>query len=116
MGIDFTWKNIELEDTAHWSYGGFNRFREKVAAEMMIDLRSMKGFGGEKEWKEADLTPFLSHSDCDGELSPEDCEKTASALEKILSSWEDDYDKREGMTLVKNMKECAKNNVPLEFV
>ena len=35
------------------------------------------------------LYAFLCHSDCDGELSPEECVRVADALEKILPNLED---------------------------
>jgi hypothetical protein len=118
MGIDFT------HCDAHWSYGGFNRFRFRIAQSVGIDLGEMQGFGGSKPWtgiKDA-IVPFLNHSDCDGTLGPKNCEKIAKRLREIVSTWKidpqtgSDYDKRQAMELIKGMKKAAKLGQKLEFI
>lgn len=72
MGLDFRTAEIPYdedlppEQRAHWSYSGFHRFRQRLAAEIGIELEEMQGFGGDKEWDEKQpLTPLLTHSDCE---------------------------------------------------
>lgn len=129
MGLNF--KNSK----AQWSYSGFNRFREKVARGIGIDLRNMIGFapfnlsGKELDiweaqagsWKDikSPLKYFLNHSDCEGQISAKRCGLIYPILNKIVLSLEDsienEHDKSSGKELVKTMKDCAKNNKPLIF-
>lgn len=63
MGLDTT------HDCWHGSYHGFNHWRRAVARTVGIDLETMRGFGGDGEWNEADpITTLLNHSDCDGDI------------------------------------------------
>lgn len=127
MGINF--KNSD----ASWAYSGFNRFRERLADEVGIDLRKMKGFqplelndeqGLEWDKKAIDwntvknpLKPFLNHSDCDGQISAKKCGTIAEIINNIVSKWDkDDYDTRQANELVKTMRNCFKNNKPLIFI
>jgi len=56
------------------------------------------------------------HSDCDGELSPEDCAQVAPRLLELIKNWpDDDYDKREARVLAEGMLECAEAKEALEF-
>lgn len=110
MGLDFS------HTEAHWGYIGFNFFRTKLAAEAGIALHCMDGFAadmlgrtyakvrisGEDEngnmgpigfqpvikWSAVndDIVPLLNHSDCDGELSPEECLKVAPRLRELVSA------------------------------
>ncbi len=113
MGLDFSRGN------AHWSYSGFHRFRGRLASAALLPVASHPGrldefFAG---WhREHALSPLLHHSDCDGELSPQECARVAPALKAILEQWpEDDYDRQHGLVLVAAMEECAASNEPLEF-
>ncbi len=108
MGIDFSHGN------AHWSYSGFNRFRMRLASEIGISLDDMEGYGGEYKWEiiSDPIKPLLTHSDCDGLLSPDVLFNVAQRLREIVSSWDDeDYDKfqaielAEGMELAYHLKE-----------
>ena len=56
MGIDFH------PGSASWSYSGFNRFRERLAEKIDIDLSTMEGFGGHISWDliEQDDTPEIT--------------------------------------------------------
>lgn len=113
MGIDFS------HSDAHWSYGGFGRFRAAIAKHEGIDLGAMQGFGGELPWEPVAtaLKPLLDHSDCDGELSPEDCATVAPRLREVIDAvWPDDnYDRRTGIELAEGMEDAAKTGEPLEF-
>lgn len=112
MGIDFS------HCDAHWSYGGFHRFRIKLAAEVGIDLGSMAGFEGNKPWNNVkdDIVPLLKHSDCDGELSIDECKIVVPRLRQLVADWEDNsYDKVHALELAKGMEDAVKAARPLVF-
>jgi hypothetical protein len=111
MGIDFSHCN------AHWGYGGFNNFRTRLAKEVGIDLEEMDGFGGHILWEGLvdPIIPLLCHSDCDGELSVEECKKVAPRLKEIVDKWLDDYDKQTAVELVKGMETAIGLDEPIRF-
>lgn len=117
MGIDFTWEGEDEQDIAHWAYGGFMRFRKKLASEIGINMDEMTGFGGERKWDniQDNIKPLLDHSDCDGELSPEECQQVSSRLKELVKEWDDDYDKQQALILARNMEECNKLDTELIF-
>lgn len=116
-----------------WSYGGFARFRRNLAAEVGINLDNMIGFSGDRpgiEWDNYLLTeplvPFLHHSDCDGELSPEVCATVAPRLREIITKWPEKdeeppsdkrsgYDRMMGLRLASLMETAARNGAELLF-
>lgn len=126
MGVDFS------HGEASWSYGGFNRFREALAAHEGIDLNRMHGFkpfyAGD-DWAgipwdgvTTALRPLLDHSDCDGQLTPEECRQVAPRLREVIDAvWPDDvvgvdgYNRRAGLALAQGMDDAAAAGVPLEF-
>jgi hypothetical protein len=80
MGLDTT------HNAWHGGYGRFNAWRINLASKIGITLQEMEGFGGDGKWDETiDLYPLLYHSDCDGELTPDECKKTIKGLTDILS-------------------------------
>ncbi len=132
MGIDFTYKKRkENEKMPHWSYSGFNRFREKIANELGINIREMEGWGridftdeqhtefnkNAKKWKNVQnpIKYLLNHSDCDGQISAKRCGKIAEIIDKAVIDWDDDYDKESGKLLAKAMRTCFLKNTPLIF-
>ncbi|MBW1739413.1 MAG: hypothetical protein JRJ69_18305 [Deltaproteobacteria bacterium] len=77
------------------AYSAFNRFRQAVAKaangsfpphDPKNNLDDRYWYFGEGYSKDTHpgLYIFLSHSDCDGEISPEDCKKVADELEELL--------------------------------
>lgn len=114
MGLDFS------HGTAHWSYGGFHRARTKLAAVLGIELDAMQGFGGNKAWPDAEKVPLvglLYHSDCDGDLTPDQCRKIAPALRAAVQQWPaDDFDRDGFNRLADAMDEAAAADEPLEFM
>jgi len=107
---------------AHWSYGGFNLFRTALAAREGIELDRMHGFTRDDDaisWDTVHtaLKPFLNHSDCDGEMTPEECAQVAPRLRDLVRSiWRPgDYDYEHGMCLVEGMERAAANGEPLIF-
>lgn len=104
----------------NWSYSGFNRFREKVAAAYSIKLSEMEGFteGEGIPWSMISngIKYLLNHSDCDGEIPPEECKSIIPQLRAVISYWnKDDYDTITGFSLITSMEECVSNNKPLIF-
>jgi len=99
---------------ASWAYSGFNSFREKVAAQIGINLPKMEGFSdvdksilAEQGWEayqkacEEDtdkiswdtvndpIKGLLYHSDCEGEIPADQCAAIADRLEEIIKNWPD---------------------------
>jgi hypothetical protein len=114
MGLDF------VGAEARWSYGGFNRFRARLATEIGIELSRMKGFGGVRPWSTVRdrLKPLLNHSDCDGLITAKQCAKVAPRLREIVSKWkgiELEYDKQQALLLAEGMERCARQSVSLIF-
>ena len=63
-----------------------------------------------------DIVPFLNHSDCEGELTPEECATIDPRLRELIKDWpDDDNDKIKALELAGGMELAAKNNEPLEF-
>lgn len=114
MGIDFNYGN------AQWSYGGFSRFREKLAKEIKLNLNEMKGFGGDKDWPSVNEEPIvhlLNHSDCDGYLTPDQCKQIIPRLKELVKDWyEEDFDKGRALLLAEGMEEAVTENQNLEFM
>ncbi len=122
MGIDFSHGN------AHWSYSGFHHARTRLAAVIGVNLNAMQGFQrsliagdtGQRPISWATVTdeiaPLLYHSDCDGELSPDECRALAPRLKQLVEHWpDDDYDKQKFLELAKGMEEAAAVGEPLVF-
>jgi hypothetical protein len=123
MGIDFS------HTEAHWAYSGFNRFRRALAEHEGIDLDAMEGFrpyndptwvGKSWDGVETALKPLLDHSDCDGEITPEDCATVAPRLREVIDAiWPADgvrsYDRQSGLALAEGMEAAAAAGEPLEF-
>jgi len=112
MGLDF-----DMCD-AHWSYSGFARFRERLADEIGVTLGDMEGFGGTRSWDEVhdDIVPLLNHSDCDGELAPEECALVGPRLFGLVLDWgKDDYDRQQALLMVEGLSYCVKNKRAMQF-
>jgi hypothetical protein len=112
MGVYFSHGN------ARWSYGGFNDFRKKLALEIGIDLDKMIGFGGYTSWDTVDdhIVPLLNHSDCDGDLTPEECRLVAPRLRQLITMWdEDNWHKERAYMLAGGMDMAAEADEELVF-
>lgn len=120
MGLDFS------HTDAHWSYGGFGRFREALAQHEGIDLDRMEGFrryGDNRpriSWTtiNSPLKPLLDHSDCDGELTPDECRQVAPHLREVaVALWPDpsNYNRRHAELLADGMDAAAAAGENLEF-
>jgi hypothetical protein len=106
MGLDIS------HGSASWSYSGFGRFRESIATHEGILLAAMDGYQiGGTPWTSvtSPLAPLLNHSDCDGDLSPEECATIAPALREVVRGTfeEGSYDYRAGLELAASMERAA---------
>ena len=122
MGLDFSIgeDGIVGEDTARWSYSGFMRFRGRLWESAGFDGCLEDLYNGMRyldQLKETHpLFNLFRHSDCDGEICPDDLKKIVPCLEEIIEKWDpEDYDTRQGKKLISNMKDCVKLNVELVF-
>lgn len=108
MGLDF---NIS---EAHWTYGGFNRFRIKLAKEIGINLDNMQGFNGSLSWKNIKdpIVNLLNHSDCAGVISIEDCHIIGKRLKELVKNWNEE-DSLTALKLAKDMENAVEE---LEFM
>lgn len=101
------------------AYSSFMRFREDVAATIGMNIDNMIGFGGLQKFDETnDLTPFLSHSDCHGVLTPDECIRTARGLGAILDELPSEgpgNSKERAIQFAKGCALAAANNEDLEF-
>lgn len=83
----------------------------------------MFGFGGNLRWEDLmtgdrRLVPLLHHSDCDGEISPEDCAAIADALEELLpklSRESDQWVSGNARVFAAGCRLAAASNEPLDF-
>lgn len=134
MGLDFAKRiTVRLENKPRISYGGFMRFRERVARSLGINLKEMRGFsemdppfGTGKEGKPwpgiNPIEEFLHHSDCDGEIESGSCGEIAPILEGIVGAWGEDrtnpnnVDTIFGLLLIAAMRECAEEEADLVFL
>ena len=107
-----------------FSYGGFNSFRNRLTSQLFgfnYDFLIATGQGS-PQWDLVARHPIydlLNHSDCDGDLSAEQCRTIAPALRQALSNtniWpEGDMDLESGQHLVRYMEICAEIERKLIF-
>lgn len=85
MGLDTT------HNCWHGPYSIFGLFRKELAKLIGITLGEMEGFGGTLSFDNVkdDLKILINHSDCDGNISPEDAFKLATRLTELLPSIKD---------------------------
>lgn len=87
MGLDTT------HGCFHGTYSKFHRFRKALAAQIGISLDEYKQYNdkGFKDLRDlkGDLIPLLNHSDCDGELSVEECKMIERGIANVLANFND---------------------------
>lgn len=116
MGLDLRVRGYRTEDTKIGSYTGFNDFREAWAKHLGFNLNEMVGFDGDKEWTDEPLQCFFNHSDCDGELSVEECKTILAQAEKDAPALTDSQSQYSMPTLIRFLKKAIEKNEPIEFV
>lgn len=115
MGLDTS------HDAWHGPYSAFGRWRGEIAKLIGIDLKAMEGFGGEGKWGALPpdaLHVLLNHSDCDGDIAPEDCAKIADRLEELLPSVPADpmdYTRKKTEAFIKGCRAAAAAGERLDF-
>lgn len=113
MGLDFS------HGDAYWSYGGFMRFRAKLAKTLgySVPLSTMYDDGSYMCMQKEPIFPLINHSDCDGDLTVEEMQQVLPQLKNIINTWDDDdYEKPRGLRFVTSIKEAIDENEPLEFM
>jgi hypothetical protein len=84
MGLDTT------HNCFHGSYGTFNKFRYELAKQIGINLNDYIEYNGNGnkilDNVDHDLIPLLNHSDCDGELTPDECKRIVNGLNEVLNN------------------------------
>jgi len=109
MGLDTT------HDAWHGPYSSFHRWRIEIAKCIGLDLNKMEGFGGRIQFDQNHkLTPLLSHSDCDGELTPAECKLISEGLTEILPLLHN-YDKENAIQFIKGCESAYQKNESIEF-
>lgn len=116
MGVDF------YGEIGHagWSWGGFFEFRTALAVHEGFDREAWRAIEQTTDpifdTVTTPLMPLLRHSDCDGEISAEDCAQVADRLYEILHDvFPPGYDRIQGLRLTAIMYEKAKAGTPLRF-
>ena len=103
MGLAFT------HCDARWSYTGWYAFRMGLNVEAMND--TMPGDDPDP------IEGLLHHSDCDGELTPEQCLTIAPRLRELVARWPaDDWDRQRAEELATGMETAAACNESLRFI
>jgi hypothetical protein len=116
MGIAFYVKDYDCK--CRWSYIGFHNFRKKVAASLCLTLELTPDFKWiEQDWNkwDEDWLLFLTHSDCDGYFTPDQCGRISKKMKKVIENWMPidiigQYDLEHARYLIKAMEHCKENN------
>ncbi len=110
--------DYDLLDVA-WAYSDFRRYRDRIAIQIgfpeYIGILSLKDPRYEK-LKDDPIRPFLQHSDCDGELTPDECAALAPRLRDIVRYWpENDRDRIKSLNLADILTDIADKKEYLKF-
>lgn len=109
MGLDTT------HNAWHGAYSRFHRWRVAVANAIGINIDEMEGFGGTKDWDQNHpLTPLLHHSDCDGDLSVEECKRLIIGLTEIKDKLEPEWKER-AEQFIKGCQDAIEADESIEF-
>jgi hypothetical protein len=61
------------------------------------------------------LFPLFDHSDCDGELTPAECQQMIPTLRELMPKLKWDYNRTQTGRLIRGMEMCVAKNITLEF-
>ncbi len=135
MGLNITYAGAERYQQAIWAYSGFMAFRERlarasglIAADESLNryydsVESHAYKAGDRQALHAYPSQFneplvllIDHADCEGDLSPDQCQRLAPRLRDLMKDWpDDDYDRVMGERLAAACEHCAANKLVLEF-
>ena len=112
MGLDTT------HDCFHGAYSSFGIFRKSLAWTCGFDLLKMEGFTDiGYNWDFLDIPKgaraLLSHSDCDGKLTVEECVDILIWLEAVTLI--DDYQENQRVLFVAGLKKAIAAKEEVEF-
>ncbi len=101
------------------SYSSFGEWRAHLCrAAGLGDIEQYVGFEGAREWPEGDpLVKLLNHSDCEGDIAPDDCSAIADRLEKLLpiANAEGEFFSSTSDWWIEALRRAAGAGEPLEF-
>lgn len=84
MGLDTS------HNAWHGPYSSFNNFRRWLAEKIGINLEDYIGYSSPAATKEITsidhkLMVLFNHSDCEGDLTPEECKTIAEGIDEVLN-------------------------------
>lgn len=118
MGLDTS------HDCFRGAYSSFMRFRVSLAKTCGIDLENMNGFKRVRfemvegvSWESSDIPKgariFLSHSDCDGKLTVEECVHVLAWM--ITVPLEDEYQESQRIRFTAGLNDAIDAQEEVEF-
>lgn len=123
MGLDLYSRDGEKH--AGCAYSSFNRFREKLALEININLKEMSGYESLSEtptglnWDTVtdDLKILFNHSDCDGKLTARECKLIYPRVRDLTKDWNEEYrDFRYFLSdFLELLEYCSENKMGIRF-
>jgi hypothetical protein len=118
MGLDTSY------DCFTGAYSSFNRFRARICETAGLgNIYDYLGYGGNKPYpvnQEEPLMILIDHSDCDGEISAEDCKPLQNALIELRKKTDpdnpDDEEFRHRLTqFIDGLEDAIKHKDSVEF-
>ena len=92
MGLDIVCSCGEISFRAG-SYTGFGTWREALASTVGINLHYIRGYGGDGELDyDAPFVELLNHSDCEDELTPDQCRRLLEDFEEYAENFREHVD------------------------
>jgi hypothetical protein len=122
MGLDISCECGDINFRAG-SYSGFHEWRVALAKISGTTLGKMRGFNGDIEWTKTEpFCELLNHSDCDGELTSQECSNLlvdfnywAQTINTYWANPEQRYDKERFDDWHEAIKHCIYKNEKLVF-
>jgi hypothetical protein len=126
MSVSFAVEKVESLGVS-WPYHMFNSFRHRIARSCGLkDVYAntetdMYKTGRYKELGDSPIYPFIEHSDCDGEMGPEECGPVGAYLKVLIEEWlgedpQEIIDIKNGKRLAEAMLKCHEKGETLLFL
>lgn len=121
MGLDIDSEDGQVE-LLHMAYSAFMRFRNYILTLKDDEKKQEVSVSASSTFEEGSRL-FKTHSDCDGEWSPNECKQVSEYLESKLPLIADDLDlgghlvdfKKQVITLIKGLQYCVENKQKAMF-